>query len=130
MNAEMIELQRDENPDDPEGQDVELWHDVEYRHVIVREDWEHSLHAPGWYVRDEHIELGAFGTFGEALAVAQAAWGTEVTLAPANRLRAAVEVEDENDVGTYLLEYLATYGTVGIDAQALAVRVFERIEEE
>lgn len=122
----MIELDQVENHEDG---DVELWADAEYRHVIVCEDWEHSLHAPGWYVRDEHIELGAFGTFGEALAVARKAWG-EVALAPANRLRAAVEVEDENDVGTYLLEYLATYGTVGIDAQALAVRVFERIAED
>jgi hypothetical protein len=123
----MIEL---EKVDDPhfEGQ---VWSDKSEMHVIVQETENTYRHgsSPGWYVRDENGESGPHGSLAEALSGSQWAWQTEVTLAPANRLRDAVEVEDENDVGTYLLEYLAAYGTAGIDAQALAKRVSERIEE-
>jgi hypothetical protein len=120
----MIELERDES------QDIQVWADKDFVHVIVQETEETVRigFAPGWYVRDEGGEMGAFEDFALALGVAGDTWG-EVTLAPASRLRDAVEVEDENDVGNYLLEYLAKYGTAGIDAQALAKRVFERIEE-
>lgn len=121
----MIELTRDES------QDIEVWADGELAHVIVHEteDAPHGYGGSGFYVRDEIGQVGPYLSLGEAFDMACSRWG-EVTLAPANRLRAAIEVEDENDVGTYLLEYLATYGTAGIDAQALAQRVFERVEED
>lgn len=120
----MIELERDES------QDIEVWADSDFSHVIVHEteDAPHGYGPAGWYVRDENVKEGPFRTLEVALYAALAQWGSAVTLAPANRLRAAIDVEDENDVGTYLLEYLATYGTAGIDAQTLARRVFERLE--
>lgn len=49
---------------------------------------------------------------------------------PANRLRNDIETGPTHSIERYLLEYLAEYGTAGIDAQALAQRVFERLEEE
>ena len=124
----MIELRRITPLDSLAGE--EFWSDETNEHVIARETEEtvrYDGDGPGWYVRDEVREMGPFDDFAQALAEAEGVW-REVTLAPANRLRDAIEVEDENDVGTYLLEYLATYGAVGIDAQALARRVFERIE--
>lgn len=121
----MIELDRVENQHGE--QDVELWADSEYLHVIVREDWEHSLHAPGWYVRDEDAEEGSFDTFGEAFETAERMWG-EVTLAPARRLLVDIAEGRADEVGQSLLEYLAAYGAVGIDVQALAEQVCARQE--
>lgn len=48
---------------------------------------------------------------------------------PAQRLVEDIEHGRTHAIEGYLLEYLAEYGTEGIDAQALARRVFERIEE-
>lgn len=106
----------------------DLWSDEANTHVIVHEDWSHSLHTPGFYVRDENGDVGVAGNLGAALMLARAAWG-EVTLAPANRLRETIETGRADEVGLFLLEYLAAHGAVGIDAQALARRVFERVEE-
>lgn len=103
----------------------DVWSDQSQDHVIVEEQWTTNVHGPGFYVRDEGGENGPYPTLTLALNQAQALWG-EVTLAPANRLRRDI---DHRDGGQFLLEYLATYGTVGIDAQALAQRVFARIEE-
>lgn len=128
MNAAMIELERDDSGDFP-GQ---VWHDVEYRHVIVQETADTApltSGGPGWYVRDENGETGPYVDLADAFTAASARWG-EVTLAPANRLVLNMTYEDETDAGRYLLEYLATYGAVGIDPQALANLAFARLEEE
>lgn len=105
----------------------DVWSDEDNWHVIARET-EETYHSAGFYVRDEDGENGPYPTLTLALNQAQALWG-EVTLAPANRLRANIDGGRGNEVGDFLLEYLATYGTVGVDAQALAQRVFARIEE-
>jgi hypothetical protein len=125
----MIELDRVENQYGE--QDVELWADNEYLHVIVHEDWANESHGSGWYVRDESGELGVYPSLGDAFDYLRTSqvWG-EVTLAPARRLIADMTYEDETDAGRYLLEYLATYGAVGIDPQALAKLAFARLEEE
>lgn len=127
-NREHVELERDESGEH-EGQ---VWHDVDFRHVIVEETEDTARidgPGPGFYVRDEDGESGPHATLTGALAAAERMWG-EVTLAPANRL--VVELADgrADEVGEFLLQYLAEYGTTGIDAQALAQRVFERIEED
>lgn len=116
----MIELERD---------DDNFWSDKHGLHVIVRV--QRSIDdRPGFYVRDYNGgERGPFVDLTDALTVAEAAWG-EVTLAPANRLRRDIEDGDEDDGMQWLVEYLAEYGTAGINAQALAQRVFERLEEE
>lgn len=122
----MIELERDES------QDIEVWADGEFEHVIVQETvdtFRLGGPGPGWYVRDVDGEEGAFPTLERALVAARIRW-VEVSLAPANRLRQEIAEGRADEVGNFLLEYLATYGPVGIDAQALARRVFERIEEE
>lgn len=119
----MIELERDESQDF-EGT---LWSDANYSHVIVQETPDTArIDGPGFYVLARHTERGPFRQLTTALSVASEEWDTEVTLAPANRLRRDIE---HPDGGQFLLEYLAEYGTAGIDAQALANRVFERIEE-
>jgi hypothetical protein len=118
----MIELERTE-PD--------LWITADEFYAIVELTSDIpalNYQGPGFYVRDNEGDVGPFRTLDEALHAAELRWG-EVTLAPANRLRRNIDVEDECDAGNYLLEYLAYYGTAGIDAQALARRVFERIEE-
>lgn len=104
----------------------DMWSDEPNTHVIVHEDWDYPGHAPGFYVRDEDGDVGVYPTFAEAFERAQEEWG-EVTLAPANRLRAEIEEGRTGEIGHFLLEYLADYGAVGIDARALARRVFERI---
>lgn len=127
-NREHVELERDESGEH-EGQ---VWHDVGFRHVIVEETADTARidgDGPGFYVRDEESELGPFRTLAGAFAAAERQWG-EVTLAPANRLRAEIEDGRTGEIGDFLLMYLAEYGTAGIDAQALAQRVFERIEED
>lgn len=111
----MIELEKIEH---------DLWSDKTNDHVIVEDSYGGSV----FYVRDENGDVGVATDLATALDLARAEWG-EVELAPAVRLRDTIENGDENDAGHYLLEYLATYGTAGIDAQALAQRVFERIEE-
>lgn len=126
----MIELDRVENQYGE--QDVELWADNEYLHVIVREDWVNHSHDPGWYVRDEDGERGAFRSFAEAFNAAELLWAPvgDVTLAPARRLVADIAESEPWGAGQFLLEYLAAYGAVGIDVQALAEQVFARQEEE
>jgi hypothetical protein len=122
----MIELERDES------QDIEVWGDVEFMHVIVRETAEtfpHSSPGPGFYVRDEAGERGPFDTLEQAFVAAEKAWG-EVTLAPANRLRRDLDIGRADEIGDFLLEYLAEYGAVGIDPQALAQQVFARAEDD
>lgn len=119
----MIELSNVTALDAPEG--TELWSDEDNWHVIVLET-EETYRSAGWYVRDENGERGPLDDFAQAFDAAQKAWG-EVTLLPANRLRADIETGRADEVGHFLLEYLADYGAVGIDAQALAKRVFERI---
>lgn len=47
---------------------------------------------------------------------------------PEQRLVEDIEQERSHSLGHALLEYIATYGTDKIDAQALARRVFERME--
>jgi hypothetical protein len=121
----MIELERDES------QDTQVWADEDFSHVIVEETedtYRFGSGGPGFYLRDEDGEEGPFRDLADAFDGARFRWH-EVELAPANRLRHNIEVEDECDAGNYLLEYLATYGAVGIDAKALATRAFERIEE-
>lgn len=109
--------------------DRDLWSDTEGLHVIIHQDWTtYEGLGPGWFVRDENRELGPYAELAHAFTASELIWG-EVSLAPANRLRDEIENGDECDAGNYLLEYLATYGTAGIDAQALAARVFARIEE-
>lgn len=123
----MIELDRD-----IEQGDTQVWADAEFRHVIVleTEDIVRYDARPGWYVRDEDVfERGPYQTLADALTVAQNAWG-DVTLAPANRLRRDITEGRADEVEQFLLEYLADYGAVGIDVQALANLVFTRIEEE
>jgi hypothetical protein len=122
----MIELERDES------QDIQVWADSDFSHVIVEETpdtYRFDGGAPGFWVRYEEGEDGPFPSLDVALIEARETWDDEVTLAPANRLRRDIEDGDENDGMQWLVEYLATYGTAGIDAQALAQRVFERIEE-
>jgi len=51
-------------------------------------------------------------------------------MTPAQRLVDDIENGRTHAIAGYLLEYLAHYGTEGIDAQALARRVIERYEEE
>ena len=51
-------------------------------------------------------------------------------MTPQQRIVHEVENERPREIGHYLLEHLAAHGTHGIDAQALARRVFERMEEE
>jgi hypothetical protein len=121
----MIELE----PTTDEYTGVSFWHDVEYRHVIVLETEDTarlSGPGPGWYVRDENDELGPFNTFEQALFAADDRW-LEISLAPANRLRETIETGRADEVGHFLLEYLADYGAVWIDVQELATRVFERV---
>lgn len=113
-----------------EKTDHDLWSDADGLHVIVHQDWTtYEGLRPGWFVRDEDGESGSWPTLAGALLVAADRWG-EVTLAPANRLRSEIETGRADEVGQSLLEYLTTYGTAGIDVQALAQRVFERIEED
>ncbi|HTF49494.1 MAG TPA: hypothetical protein VK735_18785 [Pseudonocardia sp.] len=122
----MIELERDESQ-----WHIQVWADKDFFHVIVQEteDTYRYGSAPGWYVRDKNSERGPFGDFDHALTVANLHWG-EVTLVPANRLRRDIEIGRTDEIGHFLLEYLATYGSVGIDVQELASQVFDRIEEE
>lgn len=107
----------------------DMWSDEPNTHVIVHEGWDYPGHAPGFYVRDEDGDVGIRPTFDEAFELAQAEWG-EVTLAPANRLARNIAEGRADEVGHFLLEYLADHGAVGIDVQALATLVFARVEEE
>lgn len=120
----MIELERDES------QDIQVWADVEFAHVIVHETedtYRYGSGGPGWYVRDENGEHGPFNTFEQALYAADDLW-IEISLAPANRLARNLAEGREHAVADYLLEYLAKYGAVGIDVQALAQLVMTRQE--
>lgn len=124
----MIELERDES------QDTQVWADANFSHVIV-EETEDTVRvdipmAPGFYVRDEDGAAGPWPTLDSALEAAHSQWGDAVALAPALRLERDVAVGRAGEVGDFLLEYLATYGAVGIDARELAQQVFARIEEE
>jgi hypothetical protein len=122
----MIELERDAS------QDIQVWADADFSHVIVQETedtYRYGSGGPGWYVRDENGETGPFNTFEQALYAADDRW-IMVSLYPANRLREEVESGRPDEIGQFLLEYLAEYGPVGIDAQDLAQRVFERIEQD
>jgi len=123
----MIELERDDSQDF--GGTV--WHDANYSHVIVYETestYRFDGGGPGWYVRDEDGEVGPFNTFEQALYAADDRW-FEIALGPANRLVIDIESSRSDEAGQFLLEYLAEYGPVGIDAQALAQLVFARVEE-
>lgn len=120
----MIELERGES------QDIQVWADSDFRHVIVRETegtYRYGSGGSGYYVRDEIGEVGPYLSLGEAFEMAQDRWG-EVTLAPANRLARNLAEGREHAVADYLLEYLAKYGAVGIDVQALAQLVMTRQE--
>jgi hypothetical protein len=122
----MIELERDGS------QDIQVWADSDYSHVIVQETedtYRFDSGGPGWYVRDENGELGPFNTFEQALFAADDRW-LEISLAPANRLRRDIAEGRAHSVAQYLLEYLAEYGAVGIDVQALANLVLTRLEED
>lgn len=116
----MIELEKVYG-DDPATDRGELWSNAEQTHVISKEDGR-------WYVRDEHGDLGSYPTLAAAFEYLQVSqvWG-EVTLAPANRLCRDIADGRADEAGHFLLEYLADYGAVGIDVQALAKQVFERI---
>lgn len=118
----MIELQKVETPEDPTGFYGEVWTNEANTHVIAQEDGR-------WFVRDESGTLGDYPTFSSAFEFARLAWG-EVTLAPASRLRETIEDGRADEVGHFLLEYLADHGAVGIDVQALARRVFERVGDD
>lgn len=117
----MIELEKVYG-DEPETDRGELWSNAEQTHVISKEDGQ-------YWVRDENGDVGVANDLATALDLAQAEW-TEVTLAPANRLCHNIAFGRADEVGEFLLEYLADYGAVGIDVQALANLVFARIEEE
>jgi hypothetical protein len=120
----MIELQRDES------QDIRVWADSDFSHVIVEEaeeTYRYGSGGPGWYVRDENGERGPSRTFAEAFDIAEELWDDEVSLAPANRLRRDIADGRADEVGHFLLEYLADHGAVGIDVQALAQQVFARV---
>lgn len=117
----MIELNQ-HVPYDPTGFYGVLWTDEINEHVIAEED---GL----FWVRDTGGDIGVGNDLATALDLARAEWG-EVTLAPANRLRENIEIGRVDEIGEFLLEYLAEYGAVGIDTQTLARRVFERIEAE
>lgn len=122
----MIELERMEDPIF-EGR---VWTDAANEHVLVLETedtYRYGSGGPGWYVRDENAERGPVRTFAEAFDIAEELWTDEVSLAPANRLRQEIEQGRADEIGHFLLEYLADYGTAGIDAKALATRVFERV---
>lgn len=117
----MIELERRQH-NDPTGFYGAFWTDEANEHVIAEEGGQ-------YWVRDENGDVGVANDLATAFDLATAEWG-EVALADANRLRRNVEEGRSGEVDYFLLEYLAAYGTAGIDAQALARRVFERIEEE
>lgn len=122
----MIELDRDDS------QDIQVWADSDFSHVIVQETEEtyrFGSGGPGWYVRDEDGEHGPFNTFEQALFAADDLW-LEISLAPANRLRRDIEIGRTDEIGHFLLDYLAAYGAVGIDPQELAAQVFARIEND
>lgn len=51
-------------------------------------------------------------------------------MTPAERIVHDVETGRLDEIGDSLLMHIADYGTEGIDVQALAQRVFERIDEE
>lgn len=114
----MIELER-VYADEPETDRGELWSNAEQTHVLSKEDEQ-------YWVRDENGDVGVANDLAKALELAQAEWG-EVTLAPANRLAQNIAEGRAGEVGHFLLEYLADFGAVGIDVQALAQQVFERI---
>lgn len=118
----MIELERQTIDEDPTGFYGALWTDEPNEHVIAEED---GL----FYVRDENGSSFGFRTFELAFAYAQDLW-PEVTLAPANRVARDIAEGRADEVGQFLLEYLAEYGAVGVDVQALAQQVFARIEED
>ena len=103
----------------------DMWTDEANTHVIVHEWWEHSQHAPGFYVRDEDGERGPFRSFAEAFNAAEMLWAPvgDVELGPARRLRRDVAEGRADEVGHFLLEYLAEYGAVGIDVKDLAENV-------
>lgn len=114
----MITLERVTSEDFP-GQ---VWTDESNTHVIVEETegtYRFDSAGPGWYWRDEDGESNRFDTLNEALQDAVRQWG-EVSLAPANRLRRDVAEGRADEVGQFLLEYLAEYGAIGIDVQVLA----------
>lgn len=117
----MIELEREQH-DDPTGFYGVLWTDEANEHVIAEEDGR-------FYVRDESGTLGAFSTLAKAVDYVNdpEVWG-EVTLAPANWLRVEIERCRPGEIGRFVLEYLAEYGTAGIDPQALARRASERVK--
>lgn len=123
----MIELERIEDPIF-EGR---TWTDAANEHVIVHETerfYRGVNGEPGWYVRDVEGEHDRFDTFAQAFDYVNdpEVWG-EVTLAPANRLRRDIAEGRADEVGHFLLEYLADFGAVGIDAQELAQQVFARV---
>lgn len=114
----MIELKRVEDVRDPST--GELWSDETNEHVISQE-------GGRWFVRDEEGGSQGWDTFAQAFADAQDLWLDVVTLEPANRLRRVIAEGRADEVGHFLLEYLADYGAVGIDVQALAQQVFQRV---
>jgi hypothetical protein len=123
----MITLERVTGEDFP-GQ---VWSNDANTHVIVEETEEtyrFDSAGPGWYWRDEDGESNRFDTLDAALQDARRQWG-EIALGPAMRLSRNIAEGRADEVGHFLLEYLAEYGAAGIDAQALANRVFARIEE-
>lgn len=122
----MIELERIEDPIF-EGR---TWTNESNTHVIIEETedtYRYGSGGPGWYVRGENAERGPVRTFAEAFDLAEELWTDEVSLAPANRLRAEIAEGRADEVGHFLLEYLADHGAVGIDVQALANQVFARV---
>jgi hypothetical protein len=119
-DVKMIELER-VYTNESETDYGELWSNAEQTHVISKEDGQ-------YWIRDENGDVGVANDLAKAFDLAQAEWG-DVSLAPANRLARNLAEEDENDGMQYLTEYLAQYGTVGIDAQALANLLLTRLEE-
>jgi hypothetical protein len=124
----MIILERVTSEDFP-GQ---VWTDESNTHVIVEETADTVRvdipMAPGFYVRDEDGEHGRYSTLGLALEFARFVWGP-VELGPARRLRRNVTEGRADEVAQFLLEYLAEYGTVGIDVRDLAENVLTLQED-
>lgn len=114
------------------GEDTQVWSDSGHRHAIEYLDEARAAirygSEPGFHIHDESGELGAYPSLAAALDYLQTSqvWG-EVSLAPANRLARNIAEGPTDEIGHFLLEYLADYGPVGIDAQALANLVFARV---
>lgn len=116
----MVELEKVDEGRGWAGGYGALWASADRAHVISEEDGR-------YWVRDESGALGDFPTFSSAFEHAEMVWGA--TLAPANRLARDVAEGRPDEVGQFLIEYLAEYGAVGIDVRALANLVLARIED-